>query len=124
MAFKSGISLCGIQMDYSKDFINGDISFFKRTYNSFFLDPTFESINLSDCSFAITRDLISKQYAKALLPFVDPKAIDEIPQVEIRTVERGFVELNIMLNGQRMYCGEDKTGVNQTYPFVPLWEDL
>lgn len=207
-SFKSGISLCGIQMNYSKDFINGDISFYKRTYNSFYLDPTFENINLSDCSFAITRDLISKQYAKQLIPFVDPKFIDdismgyrddkfmqyhpefttfsrnrnllaydqyykritkqrdflvdmksnfyrditdlpaedikklklgirrfdemrrdasslgidedEIPEIEIRTVERGFVELNIMLNGQRVYCGEDKTGVNQTYPFVPV----
>lgn len=207
-AFKSGISLCGIQMDYSRDFINGDIFFFNRTYNSFYLDPTFESINLSDCSFAITRDLIDKQFAKQLLPFVDPKHIDEIsmgyrddkfmqyhpdfttfsrkrnllaydqyykritkkrkflvdmdsafyrditdlpkqdldklkfgmkrladmrrdadvlgidesqiPNVEIRDVDRGFVELNIMLNGQRMYCGDDKTGVNQTYPFVPM----
>ena len=207
-AFKSAISLCGIQMDYSKDFVNGDISFFKRTYNSFFLDPTFESINLSDCSFAITRDLINRQYAKALLPFVDPKEIEditqgyrddkfmqyhpefttfsrnrnliaydqyykritkkrtflidmksafyrditdlpkedkdklklgirrfeemrlnaeelgidenEVPEIEIRSVDRGFVELNIMLNGQRMYCGEDKTGVTQTYPFVPI----
>src|SRR3972149_5336716 len=69
-SFKSGLSLCGIRMDYSKDFVNGDISFFKRTYNSFYLDPTFESINLSDCSFAITRDLIDKQFAKQLLPFV------------------------------------------------------
>ena len=207
-AFKSGISLCGIQMDYTKDFINGDISFFKRTYNSFYLDPTFESINLSDCSFAITRDLISKQYAKTLLPFIDPKEIDElsmgyrddkfmqyhpefttfsrnrnllaydqyykritksrqflvdmksayyrditdlskeekdklklgirrfaemrrdaevlqideeqVPVLEIRTVDRPFVELHIMLNGQHMYAGEDKTGINQTYPFVPL----
>lgn len=207
-SFKSGISLCGIQMDYSKDFINGDISFFKRTYNSFYLDPTFENINLSDCSFAITRDLIDKQYAKQLLPFIDGKQIDElamsyrddkflqyhpefttfsrkknllaydqyykritktrkflcdikssfyrditdlppedikklkfgisrftkmredadtlgidendIPEIEIRSVERGFVELNIMFNGQRMYCGEDKTGINKTYPFVPI----
>lgn len=207
-AFKSGISLCGIQMDYSKDFINGDISFFKRTYNSFYLDPTFESINLSDCAFAITRDLINKTSIKQLIPFVDPKQIDElsfgyrddkfnqyhpefttfsrnrnlvcydqyykritktrkllvdiksafyrditdlpkedvdklkfgirrfeqmrndadtlgidpeeIPQVEIRNVERGYVELNILLNGQRVYCGEDKTGIDQTYPFVPL----
>lgn len=207
-AFKSGISLCGIQMDYTKDFINGDIYFFKRTYNSFYLDPTFESINLSDCSFAITRDLIDKQFAKQLLPFVDPQFIDdlsmsyrddkflqyhpefttfsrkrnllaydqyykriskkrqflvdmkssyyrditdlskeekdklkfginrleqmrqdadvlgideeEIPHVEIRSVDRGFVELNIMLNGQRVYCGEDKTGISQTYPFVPV----
>ena len=206
-AFKSGISLCGIQMDYSKDFINGDIKFFKRTYNSFYLDPTFESIDLSDCAFAITRDLIDKQYAKQLIPFIDPKEIDDlsvgyrddkfmqyhpefttfsrnrnliaydqyykrvtrkrtflvdmksafyrditdleseeisklkigirrfkemrenaeelqidpddVPEVEIRTVDRGFVELNIMLNGQRMYCGDDKTGINQTYPFVP-----
>ncbi len=207
-AFKSGISLCGVQMNYSKDFINGDISFFKRTYNSFYLDPTFESINLSDCSFAITRDLVDKQFAKQLMPFIDPKDIDElsmsyrddkfmqyhpefstfsrkrsliaydqyykrvtksrkflidldssfyrditdlskeefdklkmglhrlnemkrdadsldidadsIPNIEIRTVDRGFVELNILLNGQQMYCGEDKTGINQTYPFVPM----
>jgi hypothetical protein len=207
-AFKSGISLCGIQMDYSRDFVNGDIKFFKRTYNSFYLDPTFESIDLSDASFAITRDLIDKQYAKQLMPFIDPKEIDnlsmgyrddkflqyhpefttfsrnrnliaydqyykrvtrkrkflvdmksayyrditdlpseeinklklgirrfdqmrenadelgidpdDIPKIEIRTVDRSFIELNIMLNGQRMYCGDDKTGINKTYPFVPL----
>ena len=207
-AFKSGISLCGIQMDYSKDFINGDIKFFKRTYNSFYLDPTFESIDLSDAAFAITRDLIDKQYAKQLMPFIEGKDIDdlsmgyrddkfmqyhpefttfsrnrnliaydqyykritkkrmflvdmktayyrditdlsgedkqklrlgarrfkemrenadeleipveEIPEIEIRTVDRSFIELNIMLNGQRMYCGEDKTGINQTYPFAPI----
>ena len=207
-AFKSGISLCGIQMDYSKDFVNGDIAFYNRTYNSFFLDPTFESIDLSDCSFAITRDIVSKTIVKQLLPFVDPQLIDtlqfsfrddkflsfhpqfttlsrnrhilaydqyyrritkrreflvdmrssfyrditdlpkdekdqlkmglnrlkklheeapdigmdreEIPLVEIRHEDRGFVELNILLNGQQVYCGEDKTGINQTYPFVPL----
>lgn len=207
-AFKSGISLCGIQMDYSKDFINGDIKFFKRTYNSFYLDPTFESIDLSDASFAITRDLVDKQYAKQLMPFIDAKDIDElsmgyrddkflqyhpefttfsrnrnliaydqyykritkkrtflvdmksayyrditdlpaedkqklklgarrfkemrenaeeleipedqIPEIEIRSVDRSFIELNIMLNGHRMYCGEDKTGINQTYPFAPI----
>ena len=207
-SMKSGISLCGIQMDYTRDFVNGDISFFKRTYNSFYLDPTFEQINLRDCAFAITRDLMGKQYTKQLLPFVDPKFIDEItfgyrddkfmtyhpefttfsrnrnliaydqyykritktrkflvdmkssyfrditdldseeinklklgirrfkemrtdseilgideneiPEIEIRNVERSFVELNILLNGQRVYCGEDKTGINQTYPFVPI----
>ncbi len=205
---KSGISLCGIQMDYSKDFVNGDISFYKRTYNSFYLDPTFEQINLRDCAFGITRDLISKEYVKQLIPFVDSKEIDElcygfrddkfqqyhpefttfsrnrnlvaydqyykrvtrtrkflvdmksafyrditdlpsedikklkfgigrfnrmreeadelgidaddIPEIEIRDVERGFVELNTMLNGHRVYCGDDKTGVNQTYPFAPI----
>ncbi len=207
-AFKSGIALCGIQMDYSRDFLNGDISFFKRTYNSFYLDPTFTEINLRDCSFAITRDLIDKQYAKQLLPFIDPKTIDQlsmgyrddkflqyhpefttfsrnrnliaydqyyrritkkrkflvdmrssfyrditdmpqeeyrslrlgikrfnelhdmageleinpedIPDIEIHEVDRSFIELNIMLNGEPLYQGDDKTGINHTYPFVPL----
>lgn len=207
-AFKSGISLCGIQMDYSKDFKNGDISFFGRTYNSFLLDPQFTTVDLRDCGFAITRDLVDKEYAKQLLPFIDPKEIDalqqgyrddkfiqyrpefttfsrnrnliaydqyykritkkrkflvdnrssyyrditdlpsedlkklkfginrlrrlrdesdelsidpeNIPDVDIVDVDRGFVELNILLNGHRFYIGEDKTGINQTYPFVPL----
>lgn len=207
-AFKSGIALCGVQMDYSKDFINGDISFYKRTYNSFYLDPTFTEISLKDCSFAITRDLIDKQYAKQLMPFIDAQDIDElsmgyrddkflqyhpefttfsrnrnlvaydqyyrritkkrkflvdldsafyrditdlpaedirklkfgmnrfrqmrrdaeilgidptdVPNIEIREVDRSFVELNILLNGQPMYQGDDKTGINQTYPFAPI----
>lgn len=207
-AFKSGISLCGIQMDYSRDFVNGDISYYKRTYNSFYLDPTFTDISLKDCSFAITRDLIDKQYAKQLLPFIDPKDIDqltmgyrddkfmqyhpefttfsrnrnliaydqyyrritrkrrylidmkssysrditdisseelaklkmgirrfekmrmdadileinadEIPNLEIRTVDRPYIELNILLNGQPMYQGDDKTGITHTYPFAPI----
>lgn len=207
-AFKSGISLCGIMMDYSRDFVNGDVKFYKRTYNSFYLDPTFEQIDLSDAAFGITRDLIGKQSAKQLMPFVDPKEIDnltmgyrddkfmsyhpefttfsrnrnliaydqyykritkkrkflidmksayyrditdlpkdeidklkfgirrfeqmrenadelqidknDIPKIEIRNVDRPFVELNILLNGQPVYRGDDKTGIVHTYPFVPL----
>lgn len=208
-AFKSGISLCGLRMDYSRDFINGEISFFKRTYNSFLLDPTFERIDLKDCGFGITRDLIDKKLISRLIPFVDQKRIEDIqnsfrddkflsyhpnftvlsrnrnllaydqyykwvskkrkflvdeqssyyrditdldkdkieqlengiyrirklheeadamgadkrelpPIVDIRTVDRDFVELNIMLNGQPVYQGEDKTGINETYPFAPV----
>jgi len=206
--FKAGISLCGIHMDYSKDFIDGNIAFNKRCYNQFFLDPTFERTDLKDCGFAITRDLVTRENAKSLLPFVDPKVIDElqysfrddkflqyhptfnnfsnnknilaydqyyrrttrdrtflvdtdsaffrditdlpddeidtlrfgmkrferlreeadllgdnlkdIPNVEIRTVPRDYVELNIFLNSHRVYTGEDKTGITETYPFVPL----
>lgn len=206
---KSGISLCGIYMDYNKDFVNGDIAFYKRTYNSFYLDPTFEKISLEDCGFAIMRDLLNRNMIKGLLPFVDPAIIDDIqgsfrddkflsyhpnfttlsrnrnlmaydqyykriskmreflvdessgfyrditdleedekrrlkigikrikdlhreanaigastkdlpPMVDIRSVERNFIELNIMLNGQRVYCGPDKTGIEKTYPFVPI----
>lgn len=205
---KSGLALVGLQMDFSRDFINGDISFFKRVYNQFFLDPMFSSLDLKDCAFAITRDLLSKEHIKQLIPFVDPKEIDhlqyafrddkfltyhpqftnfarnrniiaydqyykrvtkertflvdidtsfyrdvtdlppeelrqlkfgmkrferlreeaeaagndtiEIPNVEFHTVNRDFVDLNIMLNGHRVYCGPDKTGIDQSYPFVPI----
>lgn len=207
-AFKSGISLCGIQKTYKNDFINGDITFYKRTFNAFYLDPTFENINLEDCSFVIMRDLLGRTEAKNLLPFVDPNFIDElqssyrddkflsfhpqfttlsrqrhilaydqyykritkkrkflidkkssfyrditdmpkeeidklkfginrferlyedaealqidreeIPLLEIKNVDRPFVELNILLNGQQVYCGEDQTGIVETYPFVPI----
>lgn len=205
---KSGLALVGLQMDYRKDFINGDITFFKRVYNQFFLDPMFSQLNLTDCAFAMTRDLLSKEYIKQLCPFLTEKEIDhlqyafrddkyltyhpqftnfsrnrniiaydqyykrvvkertflcdmntsffrdvtdlpadelrqlkvgakrfdrlreeaelaggdssEIPNIEFHTVNRDFVELNIMLNNHRVYCGEDKTGINTTYPFVPI----
>ena len=206
--FKSGISLCGLCMDYSKDLINGDIGFYKRTYNSFYLDPTFERIDLKDCSFAAMRDLLDRDIVKSMLPFVDPKVIDDIqrsyrddkfmtynpnfttfsrtrnlvsydqyyrrttrertflvdeasgyyrdisdleeehlkklkfgmkrlerlydeaetsgadtskfpPMVKIQKFNRDYVELHIMLNGQRVYTGEDKTGITSTFPFVP-----
>jgi len=208
-SFKSGMSLCGIQMDYSRDFINGDISFFKRTFNQFYLDPTFERIDLTDCAFAITRDLLDRNLIKQLMPFVDPNEIDNIqnafrddkflsyhpnfttlsrnrnlmaydqyykrttrrrkflvdeqssfyrditdldsdeistlklglsrlkgllqdaesmntdernlpPVLTIREENRPYVELHVMLNGQEVYNGEDKTGIVETYPFVPL----
>lgn len=204
--FKSGISLCGIQMDYSRDFVNGDISFYKRTFNQFYLDPTFERVDLRDCAFSIMRDLLDRNVIKQLLPFVDPKEIDCIqnafrddkflsyhpnfttlsrnrnlmaydqyykrttrrrkflvdeessffrditdlepeqlkklkfglgrlrslrndpgidqeklpPVLDIREVDRPYVELHVMLNGQEVYCGEDKTGIVETYPFAPL----
>lgn len=207
--FKSGMSLCGIQMDYSKDFVNGDISFYKRCFNQFYLDPTFERVDLQDCAFAITRDLLDRNVIKQLLPFVDPKIIDNIqngfrddkflsyhpnfttlsrnrnlmaydqyykrttrkrkylvdgessyfrditdissedlktlkmgigrlrslrddaesmdldvrempPVLDIREVDRPYIELHIMLNGQEVFNGEDKTGIVETYPFVPL----
>lgn len=205
---KAGICLCGVQMDYSKDFINGDISFYKRTYNSFYLDPTFSDISLEDCSFAITRDLIDKQLTKQLIPFIDPEYIEDltmgyrddkflqyhpqfttfsrkrnlvaydqyykritksrkflidldssfsrditdlpkeelrtlefglgrlkklrrdadtleinredIPNMDIRMVQRPFIELNILLNGECVYQGDDKTGIVDEYPFAPL----
>ena len=204
---KSGISLCGLRMDYSKDFINGDITFYKRTYNSFYLDPTFENLNLSDCGFAIMRDLLDKKTIQMLLPnmsgeeiedintsfrddkFIsyhpqftsfsrnrnllaydqyykrttrprlmlvdlrsgyykdmtdesdekldmirkglyrikkmaddpDPEDVDpkNLPKFELKMVERPYIELSVMLNGQEVFTGEDQTHITETYPFVP-----
>jgi len=206
-SFKAGMNLCGIYMDYSKDFLNGDIKFYKRTYNSYYLDPTFENIDLSDCSFAIMRDVLDRKVVKQLLPFIDPQLIEELPNsnqddkfiayhpqftlfskkkgliaydqyykkvtkmrkflvdeengyykditdlepeeiaklktgiyrmrkvreeassygietrelppvLKIENAEREFVELNIMLNGQNVYNGVDKTKIDDTYPFI------
>jgi hypothetical protein len=79
-AFKPGLAWCGIHMDYTKDFINGDIGFYKRTFNSFYIDPTFESIDLSDAGFVMMRDLVDRTCVKQLLKktTVDPKVIDDI----------------------------------------------
>jgi hypothetical protein len=203
---KSGISLCGVRLDYSKDFINGDISVYKRTYNSFYLDPTFENLDLRDCGFAIMRDLLNKKTVRSLLPNLTEEEIDDIntsfrddkflsyhpqfssfsrnrnllaydqyykrttrkrlmlidlksnyykdvtdssdeklsmirkglyrinkmsqeededfdsssvPKFELKQVDRPYIELSVMLNGQEVYVGEDKTKITETYPFVP-----
>lgn len=203
---KSGISLCGVRLDYSKDFLHGDITVYKRTYNSFYLDPTFESLDLRDCGFVIMRDLLNKKSVRTLLPDLSEEEIDNIntsfkddkflsyhpqfssfsrnrnllaydqyykrttrkrlmlldlksnyhkdvtdssdeelsmirkglyrmnkitqeadedidvesiPKFELRLVDRPYIELSVMLNGQEVYVGEDKTKITETYPFVP-----
>lgn len=78
-ALKTGLAIVGIYMDYSKDKINGDIKFYWKPFNALMLDPYFTKRDLSDCDQASTRDLLSKEQIKAMLPFVDPVIIDNIP---------------------------------------------
>ncbi|MEN8236129.1 MAG: hypothetical protein ABFQ95_01050 [Pseudomonadota bacterium] len=78
-ALKTGLSLVGIWIDKSEDPVFGDIKFFKRSYNSFILDPNFTRLDLSDCSEASLRDFVTRDDAKSLLTFIDPKIIDETP---------------------------------------------
>lgn len=78
-ALKTGLSIVGIYMDYSKDKVNGDIRFYWKPFNAVMFDPYFTKRDLSDCDQASTRDLISKEQTKALLPWVDPDLIDSIP---------------------------------------------
>ena len=78
-ALKTGLAIVGIYMDYSRDKVNGDIKFYWKPFNALMLDPYFTKRDLSDCDQASTRDLLSKEAIKALLPFVDPTTIEQIP---------------------------------------------
>lgn len=78
-ALKTGLAIVGIYMDYSKDKVNGDIRFYWKPFNALMLDPYFTKRDLSDCDQASTRDLLSKEAIKAMLPWIDPKVIDNIP---------------------------------------------
>ena len=78
-ALKTGLAIIGIYMDYSKDKVNGDIKFYWKPFNALMLDPYFTKRDLSDCDQASTRDLLSKEQVKAMLPWIDPEEIDAIP---------------------------------------------
>jgi hypothetical protein len=78
-ALKTGLAIVGIYMDYSKDKVNGDIRFYWKPFNAVMLDPYFTKRDLSDCDQCSTRDLLSKEMVKAMLPGVDPSIIDAIP---------------------------------------------
>jgi len=78
-ALKSGLGIIGIYIDYSKDKINGDIKFYWKPFNAVMFDPYFTKRDLSDCDQASTRDLLSKDHVKRLLPFVSEREIDDIP---------------------------------------------
>lgn len=75
-AMKSGMALTGLRMDYTSDVSNGDICFYYRTYNSFYLDPNFTRIDLQDCGYAMTRDLIGFERARQLLDFMSEEELE------------------------------------------------
>lgn len=75
---KTGMSLCGISKTFDYDPINGDIQYWKRSYNSFYIDPNFERFDLRDASEVVLRDFVTKERAKQLLPFIDPEEIEQI----------------------------------------------
>lgn len=78
-SLKTGLSIIGIYMDYSRDKIHGDIKMYWKPFNALMLDPYFTKRDLSDCDQASTRDLLSKEQIKALLPGVDATIIDNLP---------------------------------------------
>ena len=78
-SLKTGLAIIGLYMDYSRDKVNGDIKMYWKPFNALLLDPFFTKRDLSDCDQASTRDLLSKEHIKSLLPWVDPAIIDQLP---------------------------------------------
>ena len=78
-SLKTGLSILGIYMDYSKDKVNGDIKMYWKPFNALMFDPYFTKRDLSDCDQASTRDLLSKEQIKSMLPWVEPSIIDNLP---------------------------------------------
>lgn len=78
-SLKTGLAIVGIYVDYTKDKVNGDIKFYWKPFNAIMLDPYFTKRDLSDCDQASTRDLLSREQVKCMLPWVDPSVIDNIP---------------------------------------------
>lgn len=76
---KTGLAIVGIYMDYSKDKVCGDIKFYWRPFNAMMLDPYFTRRDCGDMDQASTRQLLSREQVKALLPFVPEDVIDNIP---------------------------------------------
>ncbi len=100
---KTGLSLFGMYLDFSNDPINGDIKFYRRGYNSFVIDPDTEQPDLSDCSWVILRDFVTRDQAGQLLPFIEDEVIQNVaPSVRdnkfiyLRPYSRNFNNPNII----------------------------
>lgn len=78
-SLKTGLAVVGIYIDYSKDKVNGNIKFYWKPFNAIMLDPYFTKRDLGDADQASTRDLLSRDQVKSMLPWVDPKVIEDIP---------------------------------------------
>lgn len=76
---KSGLGILGLYMSYDKDKINGDIKFYYKPFNAVMLDPYMTRRDMQDCDQAATRDLLSKEQVKLLLPWVSAREIDLLP---------------------------------------------
>ena len=78
-SLKTGLAIVGLYMDYTNDKVNGDIKMYWKPFNALMLDPYFTKRDLSDCDQCSTRDLLSKEQIKSMLPWVDPSIIENLP---------------------------------------------
>ncbi len=98
-ALKTGINLLELSMDYSQDPVFGDIKLARVPYNAFLLDPRFSKRDLSDCEFVLKRRLLSRDAAKALLPF----RADDIDLLQAKGADGKFMGM------QQFAVGKEKS---------------
>lgn len=67
-ALKTGINLVQLSVDYSDDYLNGDIKLARVPHNQFLLDPRFTRRDLRDCEYILQRRLLSHEACKSMLP--------------------------------------------------------
>jgi len=64
----TGMNLLGVDLDYTRDPISGDMKVTQYDYNDFIIDPFFRNLDLSDCQGIFFRTFVTKNRAKGLAP--------------------------------------------------------
>lgn len=64
----TGMNLLHVYIDWQNDPVSGDIKIDNLAYNTFFIDPYFRKLDLSDCSFVWRRSYMTHTAAAALMP--------------------------------------------------------
>jgi hypothetical protein len=64
----TGMNLLHVYIDYRNDPVSGDVKVDNLAYNTFYIDPYFRKVDLSDCEFVWRRSYISHSQAASLLP--------------------------------------------------------
>jgi hypothetical protein len=141
-SLKTGLAIIGIYIDYSCDKVNGDLKFYWKPFNALMLDPYFTRRDLGDCDQASTRDLLSREQVKALLPWVPAHEIDNIPTGIrdnkyqylgiYRQYNSTYIAKNLLtydqywkrINKPQKFIVDMETGVSQEWHGTPEEQDI
>jgi hypothetical protein len=84
----TGLSLLRIYLDFRNDPVSGDIKVDNLPFSSFYIDPYFRKLDLSDCSFIWVRSYVTYSAAAALMP----EKYDEIMELASNTATTAGVQ--------------------------------
>jgi len=116
-----GLNLLCPWIDYSDDPVSGDIKIDRLDFNSFMIDPHFKNPDLSDAAYIMTRNYVSKEQAKVLLPGHD-KEIDEMSFTKHRDSKFSFLPENFQFRQDNL-CALDWFWYKDTRDCVYLHDE-